>query len=226
MVDAGANWGLYAARFAQLTGRTGQVDAFEPHPAHARTLRALAARRPQLTVHELALADAPGRAILHVPVVGERPVTALASLRTPADGVEHEAVAVAVSTLDAELSGRRAPAFVKVDVEGLELALLHGAEQTLRATRPTLLVEIEQRHQAVPIAGTFAYLESLGYGGHCFTAGGLAPLAQFDVERDQLHHLASATPEYGMPDGYVADFLFADPGLDLARLLASERRTA
>lgn len=225
VVDAGANWGLYAARLAQLAGRAGQVDAFEPHPAHARTLRALALRRPQLVVQELALADAPGSATLHVPILGAHRVTALASLRRPAAGVAHERVTVRVDTLDAALSGRRAPSFVKVDVEGSEFAVLQGAVQTLRATRPTLLVEIEQRHQDGPIAGTFAYLEALGYAGHFFAPGGLAPLADFDVERDQLRHLAFATPEYGMPAGYVADFLFADPGLDVARLLADDRRT-
>ncbi len=219
VVDAGANWGLYAARLAHLVGRDGQVDAFEPHPAHALTLAALACRRPQLAVHAIALASAPGRAELHVPIVGGRRVTALASLGRPAAEVEHEVVPVAVGTLDSALAGRRAPSFVKLDVEGLELAVLRGAEQTLRASRPALLVEIEQRHQEAPIAETFAYLAGLGYAGHYFGPAGLAPLEDFDVERDQLAHVGPDATEYGMPAGYVADFLFADPALDVARLV-------
>ncbi|MGI8729578.1 MAG: FkbM family methyltransferase [Solirubrobacteraceae bacterium] len=223
VVDAGANWGLYAARLAQLVGRAGQVDAFEPHPSHAGTLRALAARRPQLAAHELALSDTAGSATLHVPIIQRRGITALASLHAPRAGLKHEAITVPVATLDAALAGRRPPSFVKVDVEGMELAMLRGAEQTLRAARPTLIVEIEQRHQVAPIAVTFAYLEALGYVGHFFGARGLAPLADFDVERDQLRHLGQATPEYGMPAGYVADFLFADPALDVPGSLARMR---
>ena len=218
VVDAGANWGLYAARLAHLVGRAGQVDAFEPHPGHARTLQALARRRPQLAVHATALSSAAGSAQLHVPVVGGRPVTALASLGAPAPGVEHEVIAVPVTTLDAALAGRRPPSLVKCDVEGFELELLRGAERTLRAERPTLLVEIEQRHQATPIEATFAYLSGLGYEGWFFGPRGLAPLAEFDVERDQLAHLRPGVAEYGMPGGYVADFLFAGPDVDVSRL--------
>jgi len=153
-----------------------------------------------------------------VPLVAGRPVTALASLGAPAPGVEHEVVAVPVVTLDAALAGRRAPSLVKCDVEGLELEVLRGAERTLRAARPTLLVEIEQRHQAAPIDATFAYLRELGYEGWFFGPRGLAPLAEFDVERDQLAHLRPGVAEYGMPHGYVADFLFAGPHVDVSRL--------
>lgn len=219
VVDAGANWGLYAARLAALVGAGGQVDAFEPHPAHARTLSALAGRLPQLAVHRTALGAEPGSAELHVPIVDGRRVTALASLEQPADGVDHDVVAVAVTTLDIALAGRRAPSFVKVDVEGLELAVLRGGEQTLRASRPVILVEIEQRHQAAPIAGTFDYLAGLGYAGHFFGPHGLAPIAEFDLERDQLAHLTGDVAEFGMPAGYVADFLFADPARGVGTLI-------
>ena len=227
VVDAGANWGLFSARLARLVGSGGQVDAFEPFPAHAATLGALARRNPQLTVHAVALSSAPGSAELHIPIVDGRRVTPLASLAAPAAGVEHDVVPVPVQTLDVALAGRRAPSFVKIDVEGFELAVLRGAVETLRA-RPVLLVEIEQRHQAAPIAGTFAHLAALGYAGRYFGPHGLTPLADFDVERDQLAHLGPGVEEFGMPDGYVADFLFADPGLDVEALLgrAAARRRA
>lgn len=219
VVDAGANWGLYAARLAHLAGRTGQVDAFEPHPAHARTLRALARRHPQLSVHAAALSSAAGSAQLHVPIINGRAVTALSSLSAPT-GVPHDVVSVPVVTLDAALAGRRSPSLIKCDVEGLELEVLRGAERTLCATLPTLLVEVEQRHQAAPIDATFSYLRGLGYVGWFFGPRGLAPLDEFDVERDQLAHLRPGAAEYGMPQGYVADFLFTRPEVDVSRLSA------
>jgi len=218
VVDVGANWGLYTARLARLVGPSGQVDAFEPHPAHAATLDRLARRRPQVAIHKMGLADAPGTAALHVPVVRGREVTALSSLTAPAGIPDQRRIEVRIGRLDDELEGRRPPSFVKCDVEGLELAVLRGGERTLTATRPTLLVEIEQRHQEGPIGDTFAYLTGLGYEGHYFTAEGLAPLERFDVERDQLAYLGPDVVEYGMPAGYVADFLFVAPGTDLPRL--------
>lgn len=226
VVDVGANWGLYAARLAKLVGAHGQVDAFEPHPVHAGTLNALARARPQLRVHAMALASEAGTAELHVPIVAGRHVTALASLGVPAASVEHDVVAVPVDTLDATLSGRRGPSFVKIDVEGLELEVLRGGERTLRATRPTLLVEIEQRHLDTPIDDTFGYLRQLGYAGHFFRPDGVAPLEDFDVERDQLAYLTPAISEYGMPSAYVTDFLFADPARDVVRSIGARGRAA
>lgn len=220
VVDAGANWGLFAARLAHLVGAGGQVDAFEPFPAHAATLGALAHRNPQLAVHAVALGGEAGTAELHIPIVHGRSVTPLASLGAPQAGVEHEVLAVPVATLDAALAGRRAPSFVKIDVEGFELDVLRGGAQTLRE-RPVLLVEIEQRHQERPIAETFAHLAALGYAGRFLSPGGLSPLDGFDVERDQLAHLGPGVEEFGMPAGYVADFLFTDPALDVERLLAA-----
>ncbi len=223
-LDIGANWGLYTARLARLVGEAGQVDAFEPHPDHTRTLRSLARRRAHVAVHFVALSDAPGSAELHVPVVDGRRVTALGSLAPPDAEVEHEVTPVPVVRLDDVMAKRRPPSFVKCDVEGLELRVLRGAETTLRRSRPALLVEIEQRHQTRPIGDTFRYLEELGYAGWYFGPGGLAPLEQFDVERDQLAHLGPGVVEYGMPEGYVADFLFAAPGADVPGLISPARR--
>lgn len=218
-VDIGANWGLYTARLTHLTGPEGQVDAFEPHPDHQRTLRSLARRRPQLAVHCMALSDTPGSAVLHVPLVRGRRVTALASLEPPKADVEQETVTVATARLDDVLADRRPPSFVKCDAEGLESAVLRGAEGTLRASHPALLVEIEQRHRADPIDDTFRYLKALGYRGYFFGPDGLNPLEDFDVERDQLAHLQPGVVEYEMPDEYVADFLFVDPAVDVSDLV-------
>ena len=57
--------------------------------------------------------------------------------------------------------------FVKVDVEGAELAVLHGGSDMLARRRPTLLLEIEARHLAKyhtdPVDVT-DWLAERGYG--------------------------------------------------------------
>jgi hypothetical protein len=41
------------------------------------------------------------------------------------------------------------PAFIKIDVEGFELAVLRGAEALLREHKPALMVEVQADHHAI-----------------------------------------------------------------------------
>jgi FkbM family methyltransferase len=214
VVDAGANWGLFTARLAELTGPTGRVTAFEPNREHLETLGAIAARHPWVTLHAAALSAEPGTAELAVPVHEGRELNALASLEPPAaaDGVRFERRPIEVTTLDAALGEDARPVrFVKCDVEGHELEALRGGERMLRRDRPAVLVEAEQRHQraGASVTEVLDYLTSLGYRGSCLREHGLAPLEGFDVERDQLAHLRDASfVAHDMPAGYVNNFLF------------------
>lgn len=72
VLDIGGAWGLYANRLAQLVGRTGTVQVFEPNPAYHAPLKALASRWPQVQIHTVALSDHSGEALLHVPDIGTR----------------------------------------------------------------------------------------------------------------------------------------------------------
>jgi FkbM family methyltransferase len=203
-LDIGANWGLFSDRLARLAA---VVHAFEPNPAHRPTLTQLERRHPGLQVHLAGASDAPGVAELAMPVVGGRAVDALASVEDGAGGAER--LPVDLVRIDDVLPEDLPPvSFVKCDVEGHELAALRGAEQTLRRWQPTLLVEIEERHRAGTVGETIEFLRGLGYGAWCLRRDGIAPLAGFDLERDQLAHLDGAT-EYGMPDDYVKDFVFS-----------------
>ena len=104
--------------------------------------------------------------------------------------------------------------FVKCDVEGHELAVLHGLERLLRRCRSPLLVEIEQRHQTTPIARTFTYLAELGYAGFAVRRAHLDPIVNFDVRRDQID-LLGAGPAGAPAQGYLADFFFLPTSGDL-----------
>jgi hypothetical protein len=55
--------------------------------------------------------------------------------------------------------------FIKIDVEGHELAVLKGAEATIRGSMPSLLVEIEERHSLCGIQNVTAFLTGLRYEG-------------------------------------------------------------
>jgi FkbM family methyltransferase len=221
-IDIGANRGVYTHHLARRVGRAGRVHSIDPFPDNAEVLRSANARRPQVVVHHAALSDRTGRASLFVPRVSGRPIHALASLEAPQDGgdIEHLVLDVDVRRLDSLLGedGSRV-GFIKCDVEGHELSVLRGAAELLQDKKPHLIIEIEQRHGKQDIQLVFDTLTSWGYGGFAFFPGGLQPLQEFDVDRDQLAYLTTDFVPYGMPGGYVSDFLFTRPGTDVSALL-------
>lgn len=208
VVDAGAERGIFTLRMAQLAGPKGQVHAFEPYPESVECLREIARAEAGVEVHPVALSDRAGTARLYVPVEDGDAISAVGSLVRPPEG-DCETVDVETARLDDALgdaAGR--VSFVKCDVEGHELIVLRGAERVLTEGRPSLLVEIERRHAGERMEETFEYLAGLGYEGFAVRAEGPAPLAEFDVERDQLAFLRDEFETGTMPAGYVNDFYF------------------
>lgn len=184
-VDIGAHKGGYAYWMARAVGPSGRVIAFEPQPGLAAELRRGFRRQPQVTIENLGLSDQEGQLTLRVPGRGSSPGASFETTAATADASQK--ISVPVSTLDACLA-RAHPrvSFVKCDVEGHELRVFTGAEKTLRAERPALLFECEQRHQnGRPIGAVFDFLGHLGYHGFFFVRGALRPLAEFDPARHQ-----------------------------------------
>jgi FkbM family methyltransferase len=206
VVDAGANFGLFAERLSQLVGPEGTVLAFEPNPNCAPHLEALAANAGNVVVYPLALSDRRGTAVLHVPVRGARRIDALGRLAPT--GADEERYTVETARLDDIAASVD---FIKCDVEGHELAVLRGANATLVERRPRLFVEMEWRHAGDEMQETFRYLAGLGYAGSALGPTGLVPLDDFDLERDQLGHLDDASLPDRMPPAYVNDFVFRMP---------------
>lgn len=216
-LDIGANWGLFAWALEQRVGPRGHVHVFEPNPEHGPSLERMRGKRPNMTVHGVALSDHAGTAQLHIPVRDGRRCSYEATLSGTAAHVQaqQENVGVRLVPLD-EILGPDSPAvgFVKCDVEGHEAAVLRGAEHTLRSL-PTMLIEIERRLEDGDVGDTFAQLRDLGYAGYAVRAGGLAPLEDFDIEREQRSDVGRSLAG---DREYVNDFLFAHPSLDVSRL--------
>ena len=220
VVDVGAAWGLYSWRLAELVGRSGHVYLFEPHPVHVRCLESLCGSCPNLTIYSLALSDRAGQSTLYVPIRRGWPSYTRAALAIAPElsTTPHVSVEVRLERLDRLLGSAASPiSFIKCDVEGHELAVLRGADATLRRWKPTLLVEVEQRHQNSPIQETFDHLQALGYVGYAIRSTGIRPLAEFDIYRDQVSQLGWRGKA---PPTYVHDFLFVQPDLGVKHLLA------
>jgi len=115
-----------------MTRRAAVVDVFEPQPDLARYIRN--ARLHNVRVHEVALSDQAGTSRLLVPM--DNGLARLASSDAVQAQVELGATTERpVKTLTLDSFGLVDVGFLKIDVEGHELAVLRGADETITASR-------------------------------------------------------------------------------------------
>lgn len=126
-IDIGANHGWFTLLMAKAVGASGEVLAIEPVPSHLEALEQNLSRNPGLRtrIYREALGASPGDLEIHL-------FEGLPHGHASASDLgrnDFEKVSVPVERLDGLLknSGHRAPALVKVDVEGAELEVLSGA---------------------------------------------------------------------------------------------------
>jgi FkbM family methyltransferase len=212
VIDVGANSGTFSTRMLQLVGRKGHVYAIEPYPGHEEALQRIAKHNSHFTYFLVGASDTDGVGTLATPIHDGTPHTGLSSFSSVSPGTASTSLQVPIRRIDDLLSGERTDVgFVKIDVEGSELAVLAGARRVFE-TRPTTLIEIEQRHHASPIAGIFDHFREMGYDGWALFEHGLRPVEAFDVHRDQERFLTDQFQD-AMPRSYVNDFLFMAHGL-------------
>lgn len=137
VIDAGANIGYVTGLFARRVGPTGRVFAFEPHPHLCEELRRNVSQwqtEPQcgrVDVRQRALSDGGEQAVLEIPVGFDwnRGISRLVADSTQVDG---QYFRVVCERLDTTLADVDSVGVAKVDVEGHEETLLHGASETLQ----------------------------------------------------------------------------------------------
>lgn len=153
--DVGAAHGMYTLPFADLVGPSGGVHAFEPHPRQQRQLRFLrrALGLRQVAVHASAVGPEPGEQSMTLPYRFLFPIYGHAHVAKGAvidPNRRTRSWRTPVTTVDevCEREGVQEVAFIKVDVEGFEPQVIEGAAGTIDRSRPSLLLEIEDRHLA------------------------------------------------------------------------------
>ena len=141
-LDIGANVGAYSTLLGRWVGSSGIVFAFEP------ALTAFEGLTRHVELNHLSGIVKPIRAAL-----SDRAATARFLLadsagesRLAGDTEDGHRRAIPVTSLTIDEVCRRegvAPDFIKIDVEGSELAVLRGARETIRARRGRLAVFVE-----------------------------------------------------------------------------------
>lgn len=176
VADVGANIGFHTALAASLTGLTGSVTALEPDPQSLvhlmRTVRANGME--QVVVRAFAVADREGAIDLHLDVKTPRTTSLLADAWSP-DAQTRYKVSVGVTTLDKLYASAARLDFVKIDVEGAELAVLRGGAGVIQRLNPVLLVEVLPPN----LAAALALLEAWGYIARDVATGAAVTEAEF-----------------------------------------------
>jgi len=126
--DVGANMGIVANWFAQ---RCKHVHAFEPHPENLATIKSQQELRNinNITLHNIALGRTHSKMQLHV-----KQFHGHHSLGDVDNSPTIDKIEVDVNTIDevAKNLGIKEINFLKIDVEGFESDVLHGAENLLK----------------------------------------------------------------------------------------------
>ena len=135
--DIGSHVGDRIACFRRLDCR---VVAVEPQPLLVRVLRRLHGNDRAVVLVDAAIGSTEGRLDLHLNLPNPTVATGSRAFIAAADGAPRwegqqwtETVDVPVTTLDALVERHGVPAFVKIDVEGLELDVLQGLTRALPA---------------------------------------------------------------------------------------------
>jgi FkbM family methyltransferase len=168
--DIGANKGEYAF-YAEKLINPKNIYLFEPEKKLNKQLNAIF---DNCQVFDVALSDSIGTHQFKIPVINGVPDNCLSSLEVNnQEDNETEAIVyeVKTNTLDAFLKENNVlPDLIKIDVEGHELSVLKGGENTISNYHPTLIIEIEQRHhKEISIDSVFESFKQKGYSAYYFS---------------------------------------------------------
>jgi FkbM family methyltransferase len=166
VVELGAHIGYISVYLASLVGNDGHVYVFEPSPENLPYTTANTGNDPTITLVEQAASDKSGVATFYLEGLTGQNSTLVKDYALFDENRErafsnesYRAIEVATTTLDSFVTANELrPAFIKIDVEGAELACLRGSVATLKRFRPRLMVEVTMERDAV-----FALMTDLGY---------------------------------------------------------------
>ena len=155
-IDVGANYGLYTYNLSKAVGDNGFVYAFEPIPYTFSCLTRITKlfRLKNVEIINKGCSDSEGKIKFSIPLqkngtisaglafidMDEKKRSIRLNMGEYSDIVTIESEIIKIDDLD-----YKKVSFMKVDVEGAELMVLKGAINTIKNSRPIIMIEIEDR---------------------------------------------------------------------------------
>jgi FkbM family methyltransferase len=185
-IDAGSHQGFYSILLAFLVGRKGRVIAFEAHPDNVAAVRRNIQRNGLDDVVRVRHAALVGRPVEFVSLYpGRNDDSSAWNLGAPGAHSHAEAVRgiPALRLDDCFAPGDRLD-FIKMDIEGAEVAVLRGARRILGGQRPILLIEFHGQRRSRICTRLFRR-----FGYRLYDVDRSRPI-DFDVHPEAYHALA------------------------------------
>lgn len=147
VVDVGANIGIHSLKLGKLTGPSGTVYAFEPHPIIFQKLHQNITLNQMFCIKpvQLGLASKSGEFILHG--FDENSSNQGTSFLTESSGVHEnksgQTYQVNVVTLDDFVESKQLDRvdLIKIDAEGFDLDVLMGSRKVITQFKPVIIFE-------------------------------------------------------------------------------------
>ena len=169
--DIGALEGVFTIFFARTVGKNGIVIAFEPHPENYIKI-----------MENVKLNDFDNVEVCQIALGGGRGKATLAFRRSELgtgsvqDDIKAQTlkekgakiIQVEIDSLDNQIATNKLPKpdFIKIDVEGLEMDVLLGMNETIKAYKPKLFIEIhgvDIRRKIENVKRVLEFLIARGY---------------------------------------------------------------
>jgi FkbM family methyltransferase len=190
LLDVGANIGWYSLVLDRIAGEArADIYAFEPDPENYVLLGENRALNVAQRVHpvQLGVSDRTGTFELHRFGGSNRGRHSMLPIH------EGGTIEIRTITLDEfwaqEELGERIPRFLKMDIEGFELAALHGAEGVL-ARCPFVMLEYSPRYMraaGIEPSGLLDFMTGQGYTPAVLRDGALAPVTREELLASDRH---------------------------------------
>jgi FkbM family methyltransferase len=174
-IDVGANWGNYTGEMLKWSRF---VIAYEANPVQAAQLQK---NWPRAQVQAIGLSDYAGTAELTFPYAENgSALTGYGRVGEQVDSIgaaRVERVKIRIDMLDAISTPPPAIGLIKIDVEGLECAVVRGAVQTIKNNRPNLIIESQDSHAPGCPEALVSMLAELNYSAWFFGKDALQPFS-------------------------------------------------
>ena len=153
-IDVGAATGMYASHFAKYSK---SVLCFEAVPPVYKQLEKIKETYGNVKTFNLAVGNEVGTADFYV----DDKRLSNSGFQNLVDGQKIQVETVTIDSLKLVDVG-----FMKIDVEGNELDVLFGANDTIEEYKPTCMVEVYDKFNKYPVKTTFQFFFNKGY--RCF----------------------------------------------------------
>lgn len=211
-VDIGANWGYFPVYLSARPGFSGQCVAIEPAPRASRDLHRVVSSldlNDRVAIHPVAVSDSLGK--VHI---SDELWTGNNSISEAVEETSSAAAEVDCTTLDALLQNGEVSRIdlIKIDVEGVEDAVLRGAKDTIKKFEPVIIFENWISQSQEKTLAPFLELRRMSLGYEFFiiemrekSQFTFAPsFIELDIDRrksyeDRLNVVAWPSKRFGLP---------------------------